>query len=161
MQVHELEALFAGDLHEVAPERFMDEKFCRDLYRALAGRRWFKGGEEGYFVMSWSQAAELVNEMRRLLAGYDPLPLFQTGGEGEVSDLVDRELRLMGWFNEPEDTTERDPAHTWQPEEHEPPTGDVGKRFAPTTRTPPERHKTFVNRGDREGDGPSGPPPTP
>ena len=69
-------------------ERFADEEFSSELYRALANNRWRKeGGAEEHVSLSWSRAERLVNELRERF-GHEPLTLAQTGGEGEVSDLV-------------------------------------------------------------------------
>jgi hypothetical protein len=86
--VHDLEAL---------AERFADEDFCGDLYRALANNVWTKDEVEGHVSFSSRRADQLVNELRMRLAGRAPLALAQSGGEGEISRLVADELGRMGW----------------------------------------------------------------
>src|SRR5205085_9433001 len=55
-----------------------DNRFSRDLYRALASNTWRKVGVEGHVALSWGAAEELVNELRARVAE-DPLELQQTG----------------------------------------------------------------------------------
>lgn len=110
-------------------ERFADEEFSTELYRALANSTWRKeGGREGHVALSWSRAEELVNELRKR-HGQEPLALVQTGGEGEVSGLVSDELAGLGWSARPLDTSRRDPAHLDHPESAPP--REQGERQAP------------------------------
>jgi hypothetical protein len=110
-------------------QRFMDEEFSSDLYRALANNVWRKvGGPAGHLSVSWGRAEEIVNELRAG-AGEPPLTLAQTGGEGEVSDLVAGELSRLGWTGQPLNTARHDPQHLGQPES--PPPADHGERMAP------------------------------
>ena len=112
-------------------QRFVDEEFSSELYRALTNTRWRKeGGPEGHVSLSWSRAEELVNELRGR-AGQRALPLAQTGGEGDVSDLVADELSRLGWRTEPLDTSLRDDRHLTQPES--PPPADHGERSTPAS----------------------------
>lgn len=95
-----------------AGERLNDEKFSSELYRALANTSWRKpNGPDGHVSLSWRRAEEVVNELRREL-GEEPLTLAQTGGEGEVSDLVGGELQRLGWRSRPLDTSREDPEHS-------------------------------------------------
>jgi alkylated DNA repair dioxygenase AlkB len=122
-----LERELRDDLATLA-ERFGDEEFSSDLYRALANNRWEKeGGPEGRVSLSWSRAERLVNELRER-AGQPPLTLAQTGGEGEVSSVVEDELSRLGWRREALDTSQRDDAHLAEPES--PPPADQGARQA-------------------------------
>ena len=109
-------------------EHFADEEFSSELYRALANNRWRKeGGAEEHVSLSWSRAERLVNELRERF-GHEPLTLAQTGGEGEVSDLVAEQLGRVGWRYETLDTSERDEAHLAEPESAPP--ADQGARMA-------------------------------
>ena len=110
-------------------ERFADEEFSTELYRALANNTWHKsGGPDGHVSFSWGRAEALVNDLRAHL-DQSPLTLAQTGGEGEVSDVVAAELGRLGWTNQPLNTSRRDEQHLAQPPS--PPPGDQGERFAP------------------------------
>lgn len=118
-----LERELVRDLSE-APERLADAKFATELYRALANTTWRKpGGGEGHVSLSWRRAEEVVNELRREV-GEEPLTLAQTGGEGEVSDLVGGELQRLGWRSRPLDTSTEDPEHSESPPS--PPPADRG-----------------------------------
>ena len=124
-----LERELANDLATLE-ERFADEEFSTELYRALTNNAWSKeGGPEGRVSLSWSRAETFVNELRARQGG-EPLTLAQTGGEGEVSDLVAAELAGLGWNADALDTSEHDPAHLAQPES--PPPAEQGERDAPT-----------------------------
>jgi hypothetical protein len=97
-------------------DRFADEEFCGDLYRALANNVWSRdNGPDGHVALSWGRAEELVNELRARVAR-DPLELAQTGGEGEVTPLVRDELAPLGWTIRPLNTSRHDPQHLAQPE---------------------------------------------
>jgi hypothetical protein len=120
-----LETVLAGDLHAL-DDRFVDEEFGTDLYRALAGKAWTKDGEAGRVALSWARAEQLVNEQRARI-GYAPLELAQTGGEGELSDLVAGELGKLGWHAG--ERARSDPDHVSSVESPPPP--DHGERMAP------------------------------
>ena len=123
-----LERALLDDLANV-PERFADDEFCSDLYRALASNRWRKdGGPGGHVALSWTRAEAVVNDLRERY-GHEPLTLAQTGGEGEVSDLVSGELGRLGWSASPLDTSQHDPSHLSEPESAPPP--EQGERQAP------------------------------
>ena len=97
-------------------ERFADEEFSTKLYRALTNNVWRKrGGLAGHVSFSWGRAEQLVNELRAPL-GQAPLALAQTGGEGEVSELVADELGGLGWSARPLNTSRHDDRHPDQPE---------------------------------------------
>ena len=115
--------LLQSDLQQLE-DHLRDEKFARELYRALAGNRWEKDGEA--VALSWKRAEEFVNALRK---GHDrpPLPLFQTGGEGTLDNTVLAALEPLGWKVEPLDTSEPDPAHLDSPEDSPP--RDQGKRM--------------------------------
>jgi hypothetical protein len=124
----QLEAELSDDLLGLG-ERFADEAFCAELYRALSRTAWHKpDGPAGHVALSWSRAEELVNGLRHE-AGRPPLALAQTGGEGEVSDLVRDELGRLGWVARPLDTGRHDDAHLAQPAS--PPPADAGERQSP------------------------------
>ena len=123
-----LEAELTDDLLSLG-DRFADEEFCAELYRALANTTWRKpDGGEGHVALSWSRAEELVNGLRHE-TGRPALELAQTGGEGEVSDLVREELGRLGWISRPLNTGRHDDAHLSQPGSAPP--ADAGERSAP------------------------------
>jgi hypothetical protein len=78
-------------------DRIRDEKFSRELYRALADNKWTKEGET--VALSWKRAEELINAVRR--EAFEPL----------------------GWRIEPLDTSTHDPAHLSSPEDPPPQSG--------------------------------------
>jgi hypothetical protein len=98
-------------------DRMRDEKFARELYRALANNIWTKDGESA--ALSWKRAEELINAVRRGL-GATPLTLAETGGEGTVDRSVREAFAPLGWRIEPLDTSRRDPAHLDSPEDPPP-----------------------------------------
>jgi hypothetical protein len=98
-------------------DRMRDEKFARELYRALTDNKWTKEGET--VALSWKRAEELINAVRRGL-GAPPLVLAETGGEGTVDRSVREELEPLGWTIEPLDTSRHDPAHLGSPEDPPP-----------------------------------------
>jgi hypothetical protein len=89
-------------------DRMRDDKFARELYRALAENRWTKDRETA--ALSWRRAEELINVVRRGL-GAPPLVLAETGGEGIVDRSVREAFEPLGWRIEPLDTSRSDPAH--------------------------------------------------
>jgi hypothetical protein len=109
-------------------DRFADEEFSTELYRALAGGHLTKDGEA--VAPSWGRAEQIVNRLRED-AGREPLTLAQTGGEGEASDVVRTELEQLGWRWRPRDTSTHDPDHVSQP--GSPPPPDAGERQAPVS----------------------------
>ncbi len=121
-----LEHALAADLARLR-DRFVDEEFSGDLYRALSGKAWTKDGEDGHVALSWTRAEQLVNEQRARI-GYEPLALAQTGGEGDVSELVAGELGRIGW--QAQDRERSDADHLSRPESPPPP--GQGERMAPT-----------------------------
>ena len=115
MTTEDLERELIRDLGTLE-ERFADDEFSRDLYRALTNSIWRKdGGPDGHLSISWGRAEEIVNELRGRRA-QDPLTLAQTGGEGEVSDLVGGELDRLGWRHRPLNTGRDDPEHAGKPD---------------------------------------------
>ena len=129
MTAEAIELELVQDL-EALGERFPDEEFSTELYRALTNNVWCKDddGPEGHLSLSWGRAEELVNQLRARF-GQQPLTLAQTGGEGEVSDLVADELGRLGWRSRALNTGRRDDAHLAQPEA--PPPRGQGERDAP------------------------------
>jgi hypothetical protein len=108
-----LENELLSDLQELS-DRFGDEQFCTDLYRALTNRTLSKdGGPDGHLVLSWNRAAEFVNELRAT-EDHDPLPLARSGGEGVISEIVCDELTQRGWRTRPLSTGRHDDAHSGQ-----------------------------------------------
>lgn len=120
MTVEAIERELWSDLQQLE-ERFRDEKFCAELYRALTRNKWTKEGFDGHVALSFSLAEELVNAMREHI-GYPPLPLAQSGDEGQLDSTIEDELiRRRGWRIEPLDTSEHDPEHVAKPAESPPP----------------------------------------
>ncbi len=126
----ELEAQLRADLHEIR-ERVADEKFARELYRALADRAWHRADayDVGHVVLSWKAAEELINELRAEV-GRPPMVLAQTGGEGELDDDPERELGRLGWRSHPARTDQHDPGHLRSPEDPPRTPPDPEGRFA-------------------------------
>ncbi len=123
-----LESQLLRDLEELS-ERFGDDQFCAELYRALTNRTLSKdSGPDGHLVLSWNRAAEFVNELRAR-ARHEPLPLAQSGGEGVVSEIVLDELTARGWETRPLNTTRHDEQHAGQPKS--PPPRGMGERLSP------------------------------
>ena len=91
-----LESELGRDLQELS-HHFGDEQFCTELYRGLTNRTLTKaGGPDGHLVLSWTRAAEFVNELRAA-ERHEPLPLARAGGEGVISETVLDELTQRGW----------------------------------------------------------------
>lgn len=111
-------------------ERFADEEFSTELYRALTNNAWHKDddGPDGHLSLSWGRAEEIVNELRAR-GGQSSLALAQTGREGEISDLVVEELARLGWRARALNTSRHDSEHLSQPEA--PPPAGQGERRAP------------------------------
>ena len=123
-----IEGRLVADLARLG-ERFADEEFSTELYRALANRVWRKAaGPDGHVSLSWRRAESVVNELRERL-GQQPLELAQTGGEGDLSDVVSEELGRLGWTSQPLNTSRHDEAHIAEPESAPP--AEQGERFAP------------------------------
>src|SRR5215217_6909354 len=100
MTAETLERELLRDLGSLG-ERFADEGFCTDLYRALARNTWSKSGlPDGHVTLSYAHAEEVVNDLRARHA-QSSLTLAQTGGEGDVSDTVAGELDRLGWRHRP------------------------------------------------------------
>src|SRR5205823_9814070 len=95
----ELERQFVHDLDQLG-ERFVDEKFSTELYRALANRIWRRSDLEGHVSLSWGRAEEIVKSLRDR-HGHAPLELAQTGGEGDISRTVGGDLERLGWTPTP------------------------------------------------------------
>src|SRR3954454_10572910 len=96
MTVETLERELLDDLLQVH-ERFADEKFCHELYRALTRTKLRKpSASEGHVTLSFKQAEGTINELRGRL-GRDDLTLAQTGGEGEIDSTVRDMLGNRGW----------------------------------------------------------------
>lgn len=110
MTVETLQSALMDDLLEVH-ERFADEKFCHELYRALARTKLSKPAvSEGHVTLSFTQAEGVVNELRGRL-GHDDLTLAQTGGEGEVDATLLDVLGSRGWHFAPAASGGHDPLH--------------------------------------------------
>lgn len=111
-------------------DRLVDEEFCLQLYRALAGNALSPAsdGHSGRVSLSWRRSEDIVNELRERV-GRPPMALAQTGGEGEVSSTVSDELGRLGWILRPRDTSEHDDAHLASA--HDPPPAEQGERRAP------------------------------
>jgi hypothetical protein len=111
MSVETLERELINDLSQVEQERFSDEKFCTELYRALTATKLRKPGvTEGHVVLSFNQAESAINHLRRNI-GAEPLTLAQTGDEGEVDSTVLDVLGGRGWSFAPASADAGDPMH--------------------------------------------------
>jgi hypothetical protein len=119
MAVEMLERELVADLESLR-ERLADEKFARELYRALTRTRWTKDGRDGHVALSFKLAEEIINQLRAEI-GREPLPLEATGGEGTVDPTAEEELGRRGWRWEPLDTSRHDPGHLASPEDPPPP----------------------------------------
>ena len=98
--IETLESQLVRDLEGLS-DRFGDEAFCAELYRALTNRTLSKDdGPGGHLVLSWNRAADFVNELRAR-EHHEPLPLASSGGEGVVSEVVLDELTAHGWQTRP------------------------------------------------------------
>jgi hypothetical protein len=124
----ELERALRADLDRLG-DRVVDEDFAGELYRALANRAWRRAADGGdaHVVVSWKRAEELVNDLRAK-HGAEPLELAQTGGEGELSDDVERELGRLRWTSRPLHTGRHDDQHLASPADE--PRTPPGDRFA-------------------------------
>jgi hypothetical protein len=133
-----LERMLVEDLSTLG-DRLRDEhRLARDLYRALASRRLVKQGVDGYVALSRRRAAEIVDAAREA-NGLPPIEgLFQSGGEGDVTPRAEQALAALGWRSLPEDTSEHDPRHVWDPES--PPQ---------RPRTPPEWERRAHEEAER------------
>ena len=129
MSTDELQRELTNDLGTL-DDRLVDEAFCTDLYRALAGNALSRAsdGPSGRVSLSWRRAEDLVNELRERV-GRERMSVAPTGGEGEVADTVADELGRLGWTLRPRDTSEHDDAHVASP--HDPPPEEQGQARAP------------------------------
>ncbi|HWI09453.1 MAG TPA: hypothetical protein VNT54_18285 [Solirubrobacteraceae bacterium] len=109
-------------------DRFADEHFGADLYRALAGNALAKQDLPGRVSLSWRRAEEIVNALRADVAR-EPVELAQSGDEGAVAETVAGELRRLGWHARPRDTNRHDDSHVASAAD--PPPAEQGERRAP------------------------------
>jgi hypothetical protein len=110
-----LEHQLRADLRSLGPQ-LENERFVRDLYRALTRTRWTRSDSDGAVSLSFGRAEALLNELRAE-HGHEPLELAQTGGEGEVSEWMDDAvLTELGWSASELDTSKNDDSHLSQPE---------------------------------------------
>jgi hypothetical protein len=119
MSAEILERELIADLESLG-DRFTDEKFCTELYRALTRTKWTKDGFDGHVALSFKLAEEIINTLRAQQAR-PPLPLAGSGGEGDVDDTVEDALGPLGWRWEPLDTSRHDDEHLASPEDPPPP----------------------------------------
>jgi hypothetical protein len=150
-EMTDLERQLLDDLEEIG-DRARDEKFCTELYRALADNVWKSGRRPGERLsVSWQRAEWLINEWRRRHGG-ERLDLDRSGREGEVSRTVAEELASRGWSYEPLDTSRHDPAHVGLDEAPPPP--DHGERMArvpPSGEDEPAAHEAASAERERKG----------
>jgi hypothetical protein len=95
-----------------------DRSFAVDLYRGLTNRTW-RREDTVPVALSWERAEEVINRQREQL-GAEPLPLAQTGGEGQLDDRIERLFAGQGWSSEPLDTSEGQPWHVSEPSKRPP-----------------------------------------
>lgn len=151
-----IEGRLVADLASLA-ERFADDEFSTELYRALTNRVWRKAdGPDGHVSLSWNRAESVVNDLRERF-GQQALELAQTGGEGELSDVVSDELGRLGWTSQPLNTSRHDDAHVVQPESPPPP--DQGERLAPAEPSDWDEVGHAEAEQHRKGTTPPVPPP--
>ena len=138
----EAERELAADLG--ALERHLwDDTFAAELYRGLARRTWRRADRaEVAVALSFKRVERLVNELRERI-GPPALALDQTGGEGELSERVSRELQGLGWRPEPLDTSEHQEHHVSEPPSPPPP--GHGEEHAPEAA---ERRWSSVASGE-------------
>jgi hypothetical protein len=128
-----LEFQLRDDLRSLGP-RLEDERLVQDLYHALTRTLWSRFDRDGSVSLSFTRAEALLNELRAE-RGAEPLPLAQTGHEGEISERVEDVLRELGWRVQPLDTGEHDERHLDDPES-----------------PPPSPPQDTLARGHREAD---------
>ena len=110
MTANQLERILVDDLQALG-ERLADERLCRDLYRALAGRALSKRGDEGHVALSYRRAEEVLNTARQGNALPPLQGLASSGGEEEVTERAQEALDEVGWRSRPEDHGHADPQH--------------------------------------------------
>src|ERR1700755_1221239 len=96
----ELERRLLNDLTTLGDLVPDDDSFYEELYRGLAGPRWFLDDDGGHVSLSWRRAEEIVNTLRAE-HGREPLTLAQPGGEVECSAGVAAALAALGWHPRP------------------------------------------------------------
>jgi hypothetical protein len=94
-ETNRAEVALGRDLRGLAP-RAGEAWFARELYRALAGRRWCCTGTGDVATPTPGVAERIVNDLRARV-GRDPMALAQAGAIGELSEEVDREMLVRGW----------------------------------------------------------------
>jgi hypothetical protein len=118
-----LERRLLDDLTRLGDRLADTERFCRDLYGALAGYALEPRDGEGRLALSFKRAEELLNEARAALGLPRLEGLAQSGLEGRLGDRAREALESLGWEVRPRRTDEHDPAHVWSPEDPPPGTG--------------------------------------
>ena len=108
------------DLGELADD-LREDAFAGELYRGLANHALSRDDDpDGRVSLSWRRAEEIVNRLRER-AGAEPLTLAQTGGEGSLTDRVERALGDLDWRIRPLDTSTHDSSHATVPASPPPP----------------------------------------
>src|SRR3954470_5566465 len=124
MTPEELERRLLNDLTTLGDMVPDDDSFHTELYRGLAGPRWFLDDDGGHVSLSWRRAEEIVNTLRSE-HGRAALTLAQTGGEGQVTDRVGDALNGLGWHARPpaagHDEAHREAEPERPPDQTEPP----------------------------------------
>jgi hypothetical protein len=115
-------------------DRVCEDWFAVELYRALAGRRWRSEDGAGVVAMSWRRAEQVVDDLREAHRA-PTLSLAQRGGEGQLSEEVDRVLRAHGWVSEQMNPDRHDPTHT-----------DAARGLPPRPGAPPARWEQQAHR---------------
>jgi hypothetical protein len=123
-----------------------DERFAGELYRALANRVWTTAAGQ-QVSLSWTRAAAVVDALRER-AGHAHLGLAQTGGEGQVAELVGEDLARLGWTSRALHTSEHEAGH--DAEAAGPPPPDAGERHAPAQ--PPEEWRRARDEAQADRD---------
>jgi hypothetical protein len=110
----------------------------------LGSRRSQHEAGGGPVSLSWQRAEEVVNLLRERV-GEPRLGLAQTGGEGDLSEDVRRELEARGWRSEPLDTRHEQARHVGEP--HGPPPAKHGEQQAPVE--PPADWRKAASEAER------------
>ncbi len=70
-----------------------NDEYAVDFYRALCNMRWQKS--EDVYSCSWRYAGEIISGIRNKGESY--IDFYCSGGEGTVSEEVEKDLKELGW----------------------------------------------------------------
>lgn len=81
-------------------DRFQDDDFAKEIYRALCNMKWRSIYDPDYeYSCSWRYAGGLVAEIRG--KGEDYLDYYCSGGEGIVTERVEKLFKALGFLPVP------------------------------------------------------------